>query len=89
MSFSGAISKALVACSMATYCYSLPTNVEIKNERDVRKCAIRLSFATHVANRVYDPNLDDKYKWIQNKKYFDSIFKVMDGAICAQERRVQ
>ena len=45
MSFSGAISKALIAFSMATYCYSLPTNVEIKDETDVRKYAIRLSFA--------------------------------------------
>ena len=74
-------SKALAAFSTVAYCYSLPTNVEIKSEADVRKYAIRFSFATHVANRVYDSELKEEYKWIQHSKYLDSIFKVMDDAI--------
>ena len=41
----GICSKALIACSMATYCYSLPMQVEIENETDLRKYVIRLSFA--------------------------------------------
>ena len=79
---------AIFAFITPSYCYGDVTNIEKDSHNKIcYDYAIRMSFAVHMSNRVNNPNLPEKYKWIKNSKYRDTIYKVIYDAMFGSGNR--